>query len=80
MNEHCKFRNTIQLMGAGFLTGYCIGCSSVSRLGDIIGRKPTFIISISLQLLAITCLEFVTSFNYGLIFYFLFGLGDPGKV
>lgn len=40
----------IGLMGSFFLAGIVVGCLTLTRLGDILGRKPIFIIGMLLQI------------------------------
>lgn len=37
-------------MGSFFLVGIVIGCLTLTRLGDVVGRKPIFIVGMLLQI------------------------------
>lgn len=62
----------IGLIGALFLIGIVIGCSSLTRLGDIVGRKPIYILGLSMHLFFMTGILISTNrmVSYGLLFIF----------
>ena len=60
-------------MGAAFLAGIVVGCSTLTRMGDVKGRKPIYFIGMSLNLV---CAVFLFFANHIFIVYFiLFVLG-----
>lgn len=50
LNFYCKPDFMIGLVGAFFLLGIVIGCSTLTRLGDVYGRKPIYILGIAMHL------------------------------
>ncbi len=60
-------------MGAAFLAGIVVGCSTLTRMGDVKGRKPIYFIGMFLNLV---CTVFLFFANHIFIVYFiLFVLG-----
>ena len=51
LNAHCKFDNNMEIFGSALLAGYTLGCVTVNRFGDVIGRKPVLTISLFLLFL-----------------------------
>jgi len=49
------------MIGFTFLTGIVIGCLTVTRLGDIWGRKPVYFIGLICNVFIITGLVFSTN-------------------
>jgi len=62
----------IGLIGAVFLAGIVIGCATLTRLGDIYGRKPIYMMGIIMHLIFMAGILFVTKqyITYLLIFWF----------
>ena len=55
-------------MGAAFLAGIVVGCSTLTRMGDVKGRKPIYFIGMSLNLV---CAVFLIFANHIFIVYFI---------
>ena len=47
---NCEADEKIGLIGAVFLFGIVVGCLSLTRLGDIIGRKPIYLLGLIMHL------------------------------
>ena len=50
LNFYCKPDYMMGLVGAFFLLGIVIGCSTLTRLGDVYGRKPIYILGLFMHL------------------------------
>ncbi len=61
------------MVGAIFLLGICVGCLFITKLADIHGRKPIYLLGLILNFVLITILIFVNSVIP--IFVCLFFLG-----
>jgi MFS family permease len=61
------------LVGATFLIGICVGCLFVTKLADIYGRKPVYLLGLILNFVIIAVLMLVNSVIP--IFVCLFFLG-----
>lgn len=72
LNLYCSPDYIIGLLGASFLLGIVIGCSTLTRLGDKHGRKPIYMIGIVLNLCFVLGVLFVNNLLlvFGLIFVF----------
>lgn len=67
------------LFGAFFLLGISISCSTLSRAGDIYGRRPTFAIGMISQILASIGMLISTSINIDYILLLVLGWAMIGK-
>ena len=50
LNWYCEPDYMIGLVGAFFLLGIVVGCSTLARLGDIYGRKPIYLLGLCMHL------------------------------
>jgi MFS family permease len=46
-NFHCDIKS-FGINGAMFILGLVVGCSSLTRMGDVYGRKPLFMLGLGL--------------------------------
>ena len=67
------------LLGAMFLVGIVVGCSTLTRLGDIKGRKPIYILGILIHLVFMSAVFFVTNEWIAYFAVFLFGLSISSR-
>jgi len=68
----CASEFQIGMIGAAFLIGIVVGCSTLTRLGDIHGRKPIYMLGIVMHLffmfgILITTIDYIA---FALIFFF----------
>ena len=61
------------LIGSLFLIGIVVGCSFITRLGDVYGRKLVYAAGLATNMLAVTILVFTKS--QSVVFACLFALG-----
>ena len=78
-NLVCDAEMKIGLFGSFFLLGICMGSITLTRLGDIYGRKPIFIFGILLVALASFILYFMTNIITGYVLGFIMGFGVTAK-
>jgi len=64
----------IGLIGALFLVGIVVGCSTLTRLGDVYGRKPIYMLGIGLHLFFMVGILWTTSQIFAYFLLFVFGL------
>jgi len=70
----CEPEYKVGLIGAAFLLGVVVGCSTLARLGDIVGRKPIYMLGLGMHI-AITCgILWSTSQLITFTLLFLFGM------
>lgn len=72
LDFHCEDDIMIGFIGALFLMGIVVGCSTLTRLGDKIGRRPVYLIGLFMHLffmigILITKNKYIA---YGLLFIF----------
>ena len=72
LDFYCEEDYMVGLIGALFLMGIVVGCSTLTRLGDVIGRKPVYLIGLFMHLffmigILISTIKIV---SYALLFIF----------
>ena len=73
LNMTCAPKWMMGLIGAVFLIGIVVGCSFVTRLGDVYGRKPVYLAGLTLNLVLISIL--VVNKNVWVAYVCIFLLG-----
>lgn len=63
------------MMGASFLFGIVVGCLTLTRFGDIYGRKPVYKLGLFMHLAFSIVICFLTTKNYVLLYLLLIFLG-----
>ena len=71
---YCKPSALIGLIGAAFLMGVVIGSLTLTRLGDVHGRRPTFMLGLVMHLVFMAGILVVTNYLIAYALVFLFGL------
>lgn len=73
MNLECAPKWMLGLIGAVFLFGIVVGCSFVTRLGDVYGRKPVYLSGLIMNFVLITIMIF--NENLWIAYACIFALG-----
>jgi len=68
----CASESMIGLIGAFFLIGIVIGCSTLTRMGDVVGRKPIYMLGLFMHITFIIIFLNVTNkwIAYALLCFF----------
>lgn len=69
----------MSLIGSLFFVGTFTGSFILPRAADIFGRKPLFLIGLSLYIFVVVCLYFVKSLAWLYILLFLGGISETGR-
>ena len=69
----------IGMIGALFLVGIVIGCSTLTRLGDVYGRKPIYLIGLVLHLFFTIGILTTENLIFAYFLLFIFGLSVTSK-
>jgi len=69
----------IGLIGAAFLAGIVIGCSTLTRLGDKHGRRPIYMLGIVMHLFFMFSILIVTNFYIAYTLIFIFGMSVTAR-
>lgn len=69
----------IGLIGAIFLMGIVVGCSTLTRLGDVYGRKPIYLVGLALHLFFTIGILTTKSVGFAYFLLFVFGLSVTSK-
>ena len=69
----------IGLIGASFLLGIVIGCSTLTRMGDIVGRKPIYMLGLFMHLTFTIIVLNITNKWIGYILLCFFGMSVTAK-
>ena len=69
----------MSLIGSLFFVGTFLGSFVLPRAADIYGRKPLFLIGLSLYIFVVICLYFVGSLAWLYVLLFLGGVSETGR-
>lgn len=69
----------IGLFGSFFLLGVVIGCITLTRLGDIVGRKPIFMLGMVMQICITIAIVIISNMYIAYVLCFLEGISLTGK-
>lgn len=79
INYYCADDIMIGLLGASFLMGIVIGCSTLTRLGDVHGRRPIYMLGIVMHLFFMCGILIVTIDWICFILVFIFGMSVTAR-
>ena len=68
------------LFGSFFIIGIVIGCVTLTRLGDTLGRKPVFIMGMIIQTVSIFIAIVIVNLYIEYAVFFLLGISLTAKV
>ncbi len=69
----------VGLFGSCFLAGIVLGSVTITRIGDIYGRRPGFMIGLVIQSFITILFLFNRSYHLAYLLCFLLGFGITGK-
>lgn len=76
---YCEPEYKVGLFGAFFLFGIVIGCSSVTRLGDTLGRRPIYMLGIVMHLFFMFGIFIVSNYIATYVLTFIFGISVTAR-
>ena len=79
LNFYCEPGWAVGLIGASFLAGIIVGTLTLTRLGDILGRKPVYMLGVFMHVgftMAIL-MSYNAYLDYALVF--IFGLSSTAR-
>ena len=76
---YCADDLMIGLIGSVFLLGIVVGCSTLTRLGDILGRKPVYMLGLVMHISFMTGLLISTNLYFSYVLLFIFGLSITSR-
>lgn len=79
MDLYCTDGLKMGFLGSSFITGCFVGSFFLSRLADIYGRRPIFIVGLCLQICVVICSLFCKSIYFAYFLLFLGGIGEVGR-
>ena len=79
LNFYCEPDIMIGLIGSLFLVGIVIGCSTLTRLGDVYGRKPIYIVGLLMHMICMVSILTTTSVIFSYFLLFVFGLSVTSR-
>ena len=79
MNLYCKSSFEMSLIGSMFFVGTFSGSFVLPRAADVYGRKPLFLIGLTLYICVVVALLF--NRNLGLLYFLMFagGVAETGR-
>ena len=79
LNLYCTKSISMSLIGSLFFTGTFIGSFLLPRLADIYGRKPLFLVGLSLYICVVIALFFTKSLSTLYFLMFMGGISETGR-
>jgi MFS family permease len=76
---YCQPDYIVGLIGAIFLFGIVIGCSTVTRLGDVYGRKPVYLFGMIMHLLFVIGVVLSKNLILSFVLLLIFGVSLTGR-
>jgi MFS family permease len=69
----------IGLIGAMFLCGIVIGCMTLTRMGDVVGRKPIYMLGVVMHIGVMCGLILSKNAYFDFLLVFLFGMSVTAR-
>lgn len=79
MNFECAEKWKIGMIGFCFLFGIVVGSSTITRLGDVYGRKPIYLLGLLMNLIVVVTLIVAKRVLVGYICLFVLGLSVTAR-
>jgi hypothetical protein len=79
LDMNCVESWKVGMIGAVFLFGIVVGCVTLARLGDVLGRKPVYLIGLVMHLSLMVGLLLTSNLNLAFLLMFLFGVSLTGR-
>jgi MFS family permease len=79
LDFYCKPSWEIGALGAVFLAGIVFGCMTLTRLGDVYGRKPIYVLGILLHITFLVGVLFVKKLYGALLLLLLCGMSISSR-
>ena len=76
----CTNGTLIGLIGSAYFIGFGISCIFVPRMGDLYGRRITFLVCMWLQTVAYMLVYYTKSLNLTVIYFGIIGICQPGRL
>mmetsp|Transcript_37795 Transcript_37795/g.57859 ORF Transcript_37795/g.57859 Transcript_37795/m.57859 type:complete len:100 (-) Transcript_37795:797-1096(-) len=74
LDMFCAPDYQIGLIGACFLLGIVVGCATLARLGDVVGRKPIYLLGMVMHIGFMICVLITTNRYVAFVLLFFFGV------
>jgi MFS family permease len=75
----CEDPLLLGLIGSCFLAGIVLGSVSLTRIGDVYGRRPGFAIGLLIQSAATLCVLMTRNYHVACLLCFIIGFAVTGK-
>ena len=69
----------VGLFGAMFLVGIVVGCLTLTRMGDVYGRKPLYLLGLNMQIFFIISIMITTNYYVAYVLLFIFGMSVTAR-
>ena len=76
---YCDSEVQVGFIGAAYLVGLVLGSVTVTRIADLIGRKPVFMAGLVTQNIVLTGLIFNTNYDVACVIIFIIGFSLAAK-
>jgi MFS family permease len=79
MDLYCVSDAAIGFIGSSFITGCFIGSFILPRLADIVGRKPMFLLGLTIFVAVVVASLFCTNINFVYFLLIMGGISETGR-
>jgi MFS family permease len=79
LDFYCEPDMMIGLIGALFLLGIVVGCSTLTRLGDVYGRKPIYMLGLFMHIFFMIGILWSTNKFISYFLLFIFGMSVTAR-
>jgi MFS family permease len=79
MDLYCVSETAMGFVGSSFIAGCFIGSFILPRCADIFGRKPLFLIGLTIFILVVTASLFTKSLGFAYFLLFMGGISETGR-
>ena len=79
LDFYCEPDMMIGLIGALFLLGIVVGCSTLTRLGDVYGRKPIYLLGLFMHIFFMIGIIWSTNKFISYFLLFIFGMSVTAR-
>jgi MFS family permease len=79
LDFYCEPDFMVGLIGALFLLGIVVGCSTLTRLGDVYGRRPIYLLGLCMHIFFMCGILLSTNMYLSYFLLFIFGMSITAR-
>lgn len=79
MDLYCISESAFGFVGSSFIAGCFVGSFILPRLADIVGRKPMFLLGLTIYILVVIASLFTKNIKFAYFLLFMGGISETGR-